>query len=68
MSDDIDAERHEISSSEEVIAPDLEREEEAARQEYGQSEDRPRLTLVKPADQNIEIDLPDEDPPGWPEF
>jgi hypothetical protein len=68
MRDDIGDERHEISSSEELIDPDLENEEEEARREYGQSEDRPRLTLVKPADQNIEIDPPDEDPPVWPEF
>jgi hypothetical protein len=68
MRDDIGDERHEISSSEELIDPDLENEEEEARREYGQSEDRPQLTLVKPADQNIEIDLPDEDPPVWPEF
>jgi hypothetical protein len=74
----VDDEYDEKMSSEEIIDPDLENEEEEARREYGQSEARPKLTLVKPTKQDTEKDLPDdqdtemglsdEDPPSWPEF
>jgi hypothetical protein len=78
MRSDVEEEHDEKRSSEEIIDPDLENEEEEARHEYGQSEAKPQLTLVKPKkqgteknlpdDQGTEIGLSDEDPPGWPEF
>jgi hypothetical protein len=68
-----------IRGSDDLIDPDLEDEYEVAQREYGETEKKPRLTLVKPAEQKTEpdsqdtyqlteIDLPVEDPPGWPDF
>jgi hypothetical protein len=78
MRSDVDEEHDEKRSSEEIFDPDLENEEEETRCEYGQSEARPQLTLVKttkqdtekdlPAEHDIEMGLSDEAPPGWPEF
>jgi hypothetical protein len=68
MKNDQDDQYDEITSSEDLIDPDLEKEDEEARQEYEESEIRPRLTLVKPTDQDTDTDLSDEDPLGWPEF
>jgi hypothetical protein len=78
MRSDVDEEHNERRSNEEIIDPDLENEEEEAKREYGQSEARLQLRLVKPtkqgtekdlpADQDTEMGLSDEDPPGWPEF
>jgi hypothetical protein len=78
MRSDVDEEHDEKRSSEEIIDPNLENDEEEAWREYGQSEARLQLTLVKttkqdtkknlPADHDTEMGLSDEDPPGWPEF
>jgi hypothetical protein len=68
MRDDKDHKSIAGASGEDLIDPNLEDDYQEEWQEYEQNEERPRLTLVKPTDQNTKTDLPNDDPPDWPGF
>jgi hypothetical protein len=63
-----DDECNEILSSEDLIDPDLENEEEEARQEYEQKGNKPRLILVNPANHDTGANSPSDDALDWPDF